>query len=270
MAKLRVGVIQMQAHLGEKERNLAHAAELIARAAKDEPDVILLPETFNVGFFPTDLAAHADAAEKGESWQLLSRLAREHRVNIVGGSVVRFGHQGDVRNTTYVFNREGQEVARYDKIHLFSPSGEKDRFAAGTLPSLFTLENLPMASIICYDLRFPELVRGLALSGAKVLFVPAEWPHPRVEHWRTLLKARAIENQIFVVACNACGPVGDLVNSGHSAVIDLWGEVLMEAGEKEAILSVDLELDTVEEVRRRIAVFADRRPEVYAQLWQEK
>ncbi|HHV56590.1 MAG TPA: carbon-nitrogen family hydrolase [Firmicutes bacterium] len=264
MSQLRVSVIQMQVELGEKERNLAHAAELIARAAKDEPDVLLLPETFNVGFFPTDLAAHADAAEEGESRQLLSRLAREHRVNIVGGSVVRFGPDGEVRNTTYVFNRVGQEVARYDKIHLFSPSGEKDRFAAGTTPSLFTLEGISLASIICYDLRFPELVRGLALAGAQVLFVPAEWPHPRVEHWRTLLRARAIENQFFVVACNACGPVGNLVNSGHSAVIDPWGEVLVEAGEEEVILSVNLNLDSVAEVRRRIAVFADRRPEVYA------
>lgn len=270
MSRLRVSVIQLQAHLGEKERNLAHAAMLIARAAKDEPDVILLPETFNVGFFPEDLAACADAAEEGESWQLLSRLAREHRVNIVGGSVVRFDEAGNVRNTTYVFDRTGQEVGRYDKIHLFSPSGEKDRFAAGTTPSLFTLEGIPLASIICYDLRFPELVRGLVLAGAQVLFVPAEWPHPRVEHWRTLLKARAIENQLFVVACNACGPVGKFVNSGHSAIIDPWGEVLVEAGEQEVILTAELDLDSVAEVRRRIAVFADRRPEVYAPLLNDK
>jgi omega-amidase len=249
-----------------KKDNLAHVKELIERSCLDTPDIILLPETFNVGFFPPDPSLSADAMERGESWILLSDLAKKNNVNIVGGSVVRFGSEGEVLNTMYIFNRQGEEVAKYDKIHLFSPSGENKVFASGSKPCNFKLENYPMSSIICYDLRFNELIRGLALSGAEVLFVPAQWPHPRSEHWRTLLRARAIENQMFVVAANACGPMGKVVNCGYSAVIDPWGQVLAEAGEEEIILNVDLDLTQISAVRQRIAVYDDRRSEVYRKL----
>jgi omega-amidase len=263
---MRVSVIQMQVQMENKSANLAHAKDLIERSCLDTPDIILLPETFNVGFFPAEPAPLADAMEQGESWTLLSNLAKKRKVNIVGGSVARLGPEGQVFNTMYIFDRQGQEVATYDKIHLFSPSGEKEVFEAGNKPCCFELDNKPMASIICYDLRFTELIRGLALSGAQVLFVPAQWPHPRSEHWRTLLRARAIENQMFVVAANDCGPMGKVVNCGYSAIIDPWGQVLAEAGEEEIILNVDLDLSQVQAVRQRIAVYNDRRPEIYKEL----
>lgn len=266
MTKIRVSVVQMRVQMGDKRANLEHARDLIERACLDTPDIILLPETFNVGFFPAQLAPLADAMERGESWTLLSNLAKKHEINIVGGSVARLGPEGQILNTMYVLDRQGQEVALYDKIHLFSPSGENKVFEAGNKPCCFELEEVLMASIICYDLRFTELVRGLALSGAQVLFVPAQWPYPKCEHWRTLLRARAIENQLFVVAANACGPMGKVVNCGHSAIIDPWGQVLAEAGKEESLLNVDLDLTQVQAVRRRIAVYNDRRPEIYATL----
>jgi omega-amidase len=117
--------------------------------------------------------------------------------------------------------------------------------------------------MICYDIRFPELARTLALDGAKILFVPAEWPHPRLHHWRTLLMARAIENQMFVVSCNRVGTSGSTHFFGHSLIIDPWGEIIAEGAEHEEIITAALDLTEVDKVRGRIPVFEDRRPELY-------
>ena len=116
---------------------------------------------------------------------------------------------------------------------------------------------------ICYDLRFPELFRRYALEGARLMILPAAWPHPRRMHWRTLLRSRAIENQCFVAACNRVGTADDVSFFGSSAVIDPWGETLIEGGETEALLTVRIDLDTVEATRAKIPIFADRRPELY-------
>jgi omega-amidase len=116
---------------------------------------------------------------------------------------------------------------------------------------------------ICYDIRFPEQARTLSLLGAKILFVAAEWPHPRLHHWRTLLMARAIENQMYVVACNRVGNTAIDSFFGHSMIIDPWGEIIAEGGEREEIVTARIDLTLVDHVRNRIPVFEDRRPELY-------
>ena len=121
----------------------------------------------------------------------------------------------------------------------------------------------PAGGAICYDLRFPELFRRYALDGALFCLLPSEWPHPRLAHWRTLLRARAIENQMFVVACNRVVETGDNRFFGHSAVIDPWGETLVEGDESEVLLFATLDTALVADVRQRIPVFADRRPAAY-------
>jgi predicted amidohydrolase len=119
---------------------------------------------------------------------------------------------------------------------------------------------------ICYDLRFPELFRRYAVEGAKLTLIPAEWPMERVEHWRALLIARAIENQMYIVAVNTCGEIGGTTFGGHSMVIDPWGKVVVEAGEETALLTVDFELDRVDQARAKIPVLDDRRPDLYEPL----
>ena len=120
-----------------------------------------------------------------------------------------------------------------------------------------------MGLAICYDLRFPELFRVYALAGAKIVFLPAEWPHPRLNHWQILLRARAIENQMYVVACNRVGTSKDTHFCGHSCIIDPWGEVVAEIGEDDGILTAEIGINKVDEVRSSIPIFADRRPEIY-------
>jgi predicted amidohydrolase len=253
----------MNIEAGSPDANFAKMeAKLLEAAALDpKPDLIVLPEMWNTGYALTEISKLADP-DGARTKKLVSEFCRSHGVNVLAGSIAQL--RGDqVTNTIHVFDRTGAEISEYSKIHLFQLMNEHLHLQAGEAAGVFQLEGSPAAAMICYDIRFPELARKLALGGAKILFVPAEWPHPRLHHWRTLLQARAIENQMFVVSCNAVGESGGSSFFGHSMVIDPWGEVLAEAEEKETILTADIDLSLVDEVRGRIPVFADRRPSLY-------
>ena len=257
---MRLCVIQMDMRLGESSYNFAHAEALLRRAAAEGADTALLPETWNTGFFPADhLPERSDRG--GEAVKALcAPLARELNMNIVAGSVSdRRG--GRVYNTAYVFDRQGACLAAYDKTHLFTPMGEHEHYAAGDHLTTFSLDGHKCGLLICYDLRFPELARTLALSGAEVLFIPAQWPKKRRGHWETLLAARAIENQFFVAACNSCA--SDTLCGGSSRILDPWGSVLAAADDSERVFSAELDLSALDEIRATINVYRDRRPQLY-------
>ena len=259
---MRIACAQMDVLLGKPVENLAHAKDLIRKAADTGADIVLIPETWNTGFFPreglADMADPDGATTKAE----LGALAKELNVNLIAGSAATL-REGRIYNTSYVFNRAGEAVASYDKTHLFSPMGEHEAFTPGENVVDFALDGVKCGLITCYDIRFPELTRTLALRGIEMLFVPAQWPIVRAEHWRTLTKARAIENQIFLACCNGCGTAGDTVYGGNSAVYDPWGTVLAAAGEGEEIISADCDFSVIGEIRKSMHVFADRRPELY-------
>jgi len=256
---MKITCIQMDMRLGDAEGNFSRAEALVREAAAGKPDAIVLPETWNTGFFPEDLAASAD--RDGErTKRVFSPLARELGVNIVCGSVAN--RKGDgFRNTAYVFDRAGKVAAEYDKTHLFTPSGEQEHFHAGDRLCRFDLDGRPCALIICYDLRFPELARTLALDGAELLFVVAQWPEQRAMHLETLARARAIENQMFVALCNSAA--SDTRCAGRSALIDPAGVYLARAGGGEEILSGEADFTVIDGIRSSINVFRDRRPELY-------
>jgi predicted amidohydrolase len=140
---------------------------------------------------------------------------------------------------------------------------EEKHLTAGNRLGLYAMDGQTTGSVICYDIRFPEWIRTYALQGMKVLFVPAQWPNPRLQHWRQLLIARAIENQMYVVACNRVGFGGGSEFFGHSLVIDPWGEVIAEGSEREEVVQAQIDLALVDEVRSRIPVFTDRRTSLY-------
>ena len=259
---MRISCIQMDMRLGDADHNFAHAEELIRRAvAAEQSDVVVLPETWNTGFFPKDLAPCAD--EDGRRTKaVFSALARELNINIVCGSVANKKADGFC-NTAYVFDRSGQVVAEYDKTHLFTPSGEHLAFRSGTHTCRFTLEGKTCGLIICYDIRFPELTRTMTVEGVDLLFVVAQWPNKRTMHLDTLARARAIENQMFLALCNSVGTAGETTCGGHSAIIDPWGEYLAQAGTEEQVISAELDFSVIEGIRSSINVFRDRRPELY-------
>ena len=260
---MKVSVVQMNMRSLESAANFDRAAALIRRAARESaPDVIVLPETWNTGFMPAgDLAGASDEDAKAVRARF-SPLARELNVNIVAGSVSnkRGGH---IYNTACVFDRAGACLAEYDKTHPFTPMGEHEVYTPGDHLVTFTLDGVRCGLLICYELRFSELWRTLALRGAEVIFLPAQWTAARQYHWETLTAARVIENQLFVVSCNACGERDGTVYGGFSRVIDPLGEVLAQGGREEEIVSAELDLACVAPLRARVPVFHDRRPELY-------
>lgn len=261
---MRIACLQMDMKLGSPEENFAHAQDLIRAAMQkaEKPDVLVLPETWNTGFFPKENLRGLSCNDGDAVKARIGALARELQVNIVAGSVSNARGER-VFNTAMVFDRQGACIARYDKTHLFTPMGEHDYYTPGNSLCRFALDGAACGLILCYDLRFPELIRSLSLMGLDVLFVPAQWPKQRIFHLRTLVAARAIENQMFVVCCNSCGTAGETVFGGNSAIVDPLGETLALAGESEAVASAVCDLQMLAGIRDSIPVLRDRRPELY-------
>ena len=259
---MKISCIQMDMLLGDADWNFSHAEALVREAVTAErPDAVVLPETWNTGFFPRDLAPCAD--HNGERTKaVFSSLARELNVNIVCGSVANQRADG-FYNTAYVFDRSGEVAAEYDKTHLFTPSGEHEYFRSGSHTCRFQLDGRRCGLITCYDIRFPELTRTMTLEGVDLLFVVAQWPEKRTMHLETLARARAIENQMFLALCNSVGTAGETRCGGHSAIIDPWGEYLAKAGEVEETITGEADFSVIEGIRSSINVFRDRRPELY-------
>jgi len=258
---MKISMVQCELYPGDPEKNYALIEDKIKEATEDEPDVIILPEMWNTTFFPEHVKELAD--QDGERTQnLLSRLAKELQVNIVGGSVARKSDDL-LYNTSYSYNRAGELVGDYDKVHLFSPSGEDDIFENGDQLTTFKFDGVKCGVITCYDVRFPEWVRKNALEDIQILFVPAAWPEVRTNHWVTLNRARAIENQFFVVHTNVLGenPSGKM--GGHSAIIDPWGEYVVEPQAEKGIYSGEVDLSVIKNIRESINVFRDRKPGLY-------
>lgn len=231
--------------------------------AEENPDTLVLPELWTTAYTLPQLAEIAD--ENGqETKSFLQQLAVQHKVNVVGGSVA-VNVNGNIYNATYVFNRSGEEVYHYDKVHLVPMLDEPDYLTGGERRAeVFELNGVKMGAIICYDLRFPELIRPLALEGAQVLFIAAEWPLARRDHWRYLQIARAIENQMFVVSCNRSGSYDGTEFAGTSMVVDPWGDVVAEGSvEQEETISVSLDMDKVHTVREQVPIFTSRVPHLY-------
>lgn len=259
---MKVACLQMDMLLGKPEENFSHAAELVKRAMKDKPDVLVLPETWNTGFFPRENLQALCDRDGSRVRQVFGALAERYQVNIVAGSVSNV-RGSKVYNTAMVFDRTGAFIASYDKTHLFTPMGEDNYYTPGDRLCTFVLDGVKCGLIICYDVRFPELTRSLTVPGLDMLFVVSQWPKVRTFHLRSLTTARAIENQMFLVCCNSCGTAGQTVYGGNSAIIDPWGETVALAGETEEILTADCDLQILTNIRGSIPVFRDRRPSLY-------
>jgi len=259
--EITLSLAQIDIRLGDVAANLAQGRALVEQASLRGSDLIIFPELWTTGY---DLARAAELAESlpdGPTIQLLKSWAQEYEIWITG-SLLLYGVKG-VFNAAPLIGPQGHFVGPYCKIHRFGPMEEDRWLEAGGTTGLFDLPWGITGVAICYDLRFPELFRAYAVAGADLILLPSEWPYPRLTHWRTLIRARAIENQCFIAAVNRVG--GDRNNTfcGHSAIIDPCGEVVVEAGVSEALLTAKIDLALVEDVRSRMPVLSDRRPECY-------
>ncbi len=261
MHKLCLALGQVDIVLGDPQANLAKVSQMAADAAGSGADLILLPELWSTGYDLARAGEHASSFDEG-IFADTADLARRNQIHIVGSCLSRLAQDG-IGNTAVWFGPGGEILGSYSKVHLFRLMHEEQFLAPGDKLSLVSSPWGKAGLAICYDLRFPELFRKYALAGAKLILLPSEWPNPRMDHWRTLLRARAIENQCFLAACNRVGQSGSDHFFGRSAVIGPWGEMVEEGGEKEELLLAEIDLDIVDEIRAQIPVFEDRRTDIY-------
>lgn len=259
---MKITCIQTEVAFAKPEKNFENVKNQICDAALQGADVIVLPETWNTGFFPKKELEKLSLGSLERVESEIGALAEKYGVNIVAGSVADY-RNGGVYNTSCVFDRSGKCIAKYDKTHLFTPMGEDEYFKKGEKLCKFELDSKKCAVIICYDIRFPELTRTLSVTGLDILFVVSEWPKARIDHLLALTKARAIENQMFVVCCNAVGHAGDTFFAGESSVHGPWGEILCKAGCSEETISAECDLSVIDGIRSGINVFNDRRVSLY-------
>lgn len=261
LLKWKVGCIQFNIVFGKPLENKLLVEKWLESAAKQDCDIVVLPELWTTGYDLTRLTEIADQNAQ-DTIAFLQEQAVKHHIHIIGGSIAN-AKGNNIENTMLIVSNKGELLHQYSKLHLFQLMDEHLYLQAGHNEGLFTLNNEKMAGVICYDIRFPEWIRTHVLKGAKIVFVVAEWPLKRLDHWRTLLQARAIENQVFIIACNRSGSDPNNQFAGHSMVIDPWGEILAEGGETDEIVIADIDLDRVEQTRKTIPVFQDRRPHYY-------
>jgi predicted amidohydrolase len=255
---IHAAAIQFNVKQGDVDANLEYVREALARVAAQGANLAVLPEMWSTGFSYKNL--NELALRTAGTVEELLELSARHKLVIVGSTPEPNGDK--VFNTVFMADN-GRLAGVYRKIHLFSLLGEDLAFSGGDSWLLADTSIGKIGVIICYDLRFPELSRRLALEGAQVLCVPAQWPKPRQEHWRTLLRARAMENQLFLISCNACGLIGKLDFFGMSMIINPKGDVLKEAGENECEILEGLDMQILTDWRAQIPCFKDRKPECY-------
>jgi deaminated glutathione amidase len=269
--RIRVACVQMTSRI-DKAANLETAERLVAQAAATGADVVVLPEKWNgIG----DAAYYHDTAEPidgGESVTAMSSWARAHGITLVGGSIVELRDGRDKRsNTSLVFDADGEIVATYRKIHLFDVEvggvlyRESESEEPGEEAVVAEAEGWKLGLSVCYDVRFPELYRILALEGAQLVTVPAHFTTPTgKDHWHVLLRARAIENQLYVAAA---AQIGETLPGkpayGRSVIVDPWGLVLAQAPDEETVITAELDRAHLEDIRAKLPSLANRQANAY-------
>lgn len=260
MNQVTVSLAQMNVKDGDPRKNWATMQALVEEAARRGTEMVIFPELWDNGYALEKSRDIASPLASGLFAQITA-MSRNYKMVILGSMLEKRGV--GVYNSMAVFTPQAGVLGVYRKIHLFAPLNEPDHLTPGEVPLSVDLPFGTMGCAICYDLRFPEMFRRYFLDGAKVIVIPAQWPAARIAHWRALLIARAIENQAFVIGCNRVGEYNGTVYGGHSMIVDPWGEVVIEAGLDETMLTVRINLDLVAEVQQRLPVAQDRRPNVY-------
>lgn len=222
-------------------------------------DLIMLPELWPVGFFRFDeYAAEAEPFE-GPTVTMLAEVARERSCHVLTGSFVERTPDGRLHNTCVLLGPDGDALLTYRKMHLFGyQSRERELLTPGQESPVVATPLGRIGVGTCYDLRFPEFHRALVDRGAEIILVPSAWPRARTEHWKLFLRARALENQVFLVGCNMAGTDGEAVYAGASAVIGPTGDVLVEAGEHDQMLEATIDLNHLQQYRTEFPVLGDR------------
>lgn len=258
--RLTIALGQMDVPPGRPEENLERARTLAGRAQEAGADLLLLPELWLHGYDLGRASERATPLNEG-GFAHMADMACRFRLYLCGSLLER--HSGGVSNTAVLYAPDGSLLGAYRKIHLFRMMEEPRYLVPGDRAVVCPSPWGPLGLAVCYDLRFPELFRVMALAGAVLFLIPAQWPVRRIEAWTILARARAIENELFVAACNRVGMEHEAVFPGQSLVVDPWGQVLVQGDDQEGLLVAQADLGQMRKARRYLTVFEDRRPQAY-------
>lgn len=265
---MKIGIVQLNCVTGNTTSNTHNIVRFINEAAAEGCDLVVLPEMCDVGY---DLAQSVVAAtdwETGTVTELADAAARSG-IHVLAGLAERADDQ--VYNTVAVIDRAGHLVNRYRKVHLITaePICEQNYITPGDALCVFELDGVRCGVMTCYDVRFPEMARALAAAGVELIITPAAFPLVRISHWKTLTESRAVENQVFLAACNRVGTDAGVEFGGHSRIISPTGELVTALdASTEGLATCDIDTAVVSAIRQQVKVWQDRRPELYAE-WSE-
>jgi len=259
---MHIAIIQQHVEVSDKKANFTNVAKLVDQAVQKSPstDLIILPELWSTGYALKELTQLASTDGEEEAL-FLRKLAIKHNVWFAGGSVAAKTKNG-IANRAQIIDRQGKLVRTYDKVHLVPMLDEDKYLIAGNTSCIYTIEGITFGFAICYDIRFCQFIHKLALGGAEAIIVSAQWPLARINHWKTLLQARAIENQCYVLAANNTAP-GSTPFGGSSMAYGPNGDIIFTMGETQEIRHVEIDTRLVQQTREQIPLFQDRRPELY-------
>lgn len=270
MEKIKIAAIQMST-VADKMENVRTVKTYLEKIKDENPDFVILPEMFCCPYQTENFPIYAEE-EGGPIWQQLSAYAKQYGVYLIGGSMPEKDAEGNVYNTSYIFDREGKQIGKHRKVHLFDIDvkggqtfKESDTLTAGDSDTVFDTEFGKIGVMLCFDIRFPELSRMMVNDGAKVIFVPAAFNMTTgPAHWELSFRTRALDNQIYMVGCAPARDVSaGYISWGHSIVTDPWGRVIDMLDEKKGILLAELDMDYEEQVREELPLLKSRRKDMY-------
>lgn len=271
MPHLHIALCQMLV-VDSKEANIAKAKNMINEAAEKGAQIIMLPEMFNCPYDIQYFRSYAEQLPAGETMAMLAAAARKNKIYLIGGSIPEIDQQGNVYNTSLLYDPQGNLIGKHRKIHLFDIhiqgriSFQESRvLTPGNAITVVDTAYGRIGIAVCYDIRFPELFRTMAQAGATLIFVPAAFNMTTGPlHWETLFRSRALDNQVFVMGNSPARNEDSSYRAyGHSLVVNPWGQVIARATEKETILNAILNMAEINETREAIPVWQHRRPDVY-------
>ena len=270
MEKIKIAAIQMPT-VADKMENVRTVKAYLEKIKDENPDFVILPEMFCCPYQTENFPIYAEK-EGGPVWQQLSGYAKQYGIYLIGGSMPEKDAEGNVYNTSYIFDREGKQIGKHRKVHLFDIDikggqtfKESDTLTAGDSDTVFDTEFGKIGVMLCFDIRFPELSRMMVNDGAKVIFVPAAFNMTTgPAHWELSFRTRALDNQIYMVGCAPARDVSaGYISWGHSIVTDPWGRVTGMLDENEGILLAELDMDYEEQVREELTLLKSRRKDIY-------
>ena len=270
MEKIKIAAIQMPT-VADKMENVRTVKTYLEKIKDENPDFVILPEMFCCPYQTENFPIYAEK-EGGPVWQQLSGYAKQYGIYLIGGSMPEKDAEGNVYNTSYIFDREGKQIGKHRKVHLFDIDvkggqtfKESDTLTAGDSDTVFDTEFGKIGVMLCFDIRFPELSRMMVNDGAKVIFVPAAFNMTTgPAHWELSFRTRALDNQIYLVGCAPARDVSaGYISWGHSIVTDPWGRVIDMLDEKKGILLAELDMDYEEQVREELPLLKSRRKDMY-------